>query len=567
MQNKIIELTDREHVLKRPAMYIGAIDKTVTNEFIVDNNKIEQRYVEYVPGLIKIINEIIDNSVDVAIKTDFKDCTQISVKITDDCVEVKDNGTGIPVIESNGKYMPELAWGRMRSGSNFENDSNRTQIGLNGVGSFCTNCFSLKFIGISDDGIKRCTCKFSQNAFKCTTSISDSKERGVTVKFYPDLKRFNLEKIDENHINIIKQRLINLNLSFPKLSFKFNGKNINIDSFKKYIKMFSDSAEVYESPDYSFAVLHNENDDFQQFSYVNGLKIQDGGTHIDVISSNIVNRIREKLVKKYKTIKPGDIKNKLFIIAFLKNLKNTKFNSQTKEKITNSVSEINQYLGDIDYDTITKRILKNSSIIDPITEVYKIKEELKRRQEMKSLTKVKKIKNEKYLPPIKNHKYLMIVEGECLDGETELLTNKFESIALKDVSVGDKLIDRNFNETTVLAKTKSLKETLVIKTKNSRIRCGYNHKLFVYDTEEKVFKFIEAFKLLSGHYKLVRSNINTETQYLTVMAKEKNILRLTGNQFVHFTENDYFMVISDGSIKRKHAFEIDVFDSILLIKN
>lgn len=567
MQNKIIELTDREHVLKRPAMYIGAIDKTVTNEFIVDNNKIEQRYVEYVPGLIKIINEIIDNSVDVAIKTDFKDCTQISVKITDDCVEVKDNGTGIPVIESNGKYMPELAWGRMRSGSNFENDSNRIQIGLNGVGSFCTNCFSLKFIGISDDGIKRCTCKFSQNAFKCTTSISDSKERGVTVKFYPDLKRFNLEKIDENHINIIKQRLINLNLSFPKLSFKFNGKNINIDSFKKYIKMFSDSAEVYESPDYSFAVLHNENDDFQQFSYVNGLKIQDGGTHIDVISSNIVNRIREKLVKKYKTIKPGDIKNKLFIIAFLKNLKNTKFNSQTKEKITNSVSEINQHLGDIDYDTITKRILKNSSIIDPITEVYKIKEELKRRQEMKSLTKVKKIKNEKYLPPIKNHKYLMIVEGECLDGETELLTNKFESIALKDVSVGDKLIDRNFNETTVLAKTKSLKETLVIKTKNSRIRCGYNHKLFVYDTEEKVFKFIEAFKLLSGHYKLVRSNINTETQYLTVMAKEKNILRLTGNQFVRFTENDYFMVISDGSIKRKHVFEIDVFDSILLIKN
>jgi DNA topoisomerase-2 len=147
------------------------------------------------------------------------------------------------------------------------------------------------------------------------------------------------------------------------------------------------------------------------------LKIPDGGTHIDIITQNIVNRIRDKLVKKYKTIKPGDIRNKLMVIAFLKNVKNPKFNSQAKEKITNSVAEINAYFGDIPYDSITAKVLKNSDIMDPIVEVYKIKEELKRRQDMKELGKApKKIKSDKYLPPIESKNYLLLTEGASATG-------------------------------------------------------------------------------------------------------------------------------------------------------
>ena len=398
---KVQVLTDRDHVLKRPAMYIGAVNSSSFSEYIFENNKIENKEISYVPGLIKIINEIIDNSVDACIKSKFTKGTHISVKMTSDTIEVKDDGTGIPYDLINGKTSAEVAWGTMRSGSNFEDDEHRTQIGMNGVGSFCTNCFSTKFTGISDDGIKKVTCHFSDNAENCKTTVSDSTgNTGVTVSFKPDLARFGLNEIDENHILIIKQRLINLNLTYPEISFKFNGRTININSFKKYVSLFGENPEIYETENYSFAVLHNENDDFRQFSYVDGLKINDGGTHIDIISMNIVNRIRDKLVKKFKSIKPGDIKNKLFIIAFLKEFPNPKFNSQSKEKITNSNSEMNDYFGEIDYENFVKKILRNKDIIDPITEVYKIKEELKRRQEMKSLNTPKKIKNDKYLPAI-----------------------------------------------------------------------------------------------------------------------------------------------------------------------
>lgn len=411
----IKKLSEREHILQRPTMYIGAINKTLINEYILENEKIEYKEIEYIPALIKIINEIIDNSVDVAIKTNFKVSNEISIKMEKDCVVVQDNGSGIPVTKNfDGHYLPELCWGHARAGSNFEDDKNRTQIGMNGVGSFATNCFSTKFIGKTDDGKNSYTITFKDNAGSFTEKVQESSGKtGTTVTFYPDLARFDITEIDEVHFNVIKQRLINLSMTFPEITFKFNSKKININSFKKYISLFNETAELYETEEYKFAILPNDTDDFRQFSYVNGLKIPDGGTHIDYIINNIVAPIREKLVKKYSGIKPADIKNKLMVVAFLKNVKNTKFNSQTKEKITNSTSEISSYYGNIDFTKITNKILKTPAIIDPITEVYKIKEELKKRQDLKNVDKaVKKPKSEKFMPPIGEWTNIFLAEGD-----------------------------------------------------------------------------------------------------------------------------------------------------------
>ena len=423
----IRKLSDREHIISRPSMYIGAVDLTKVNEYIFEDSSIVYKEVQYVPGLIKIINEIIDNSVDVAIKTNFKSSNEISIKMSDNEVQVQDNGTGIPVKKNpDGHYLPELCWTNARAGSNFDDDKNRTQIGMNGVGSYATACFSKKFVGHTDDGINSYTITIKNNAESFTEKIESTKEQGTIVKFQPDLEKFGLSSIDETHQNIIRQRLINLSMSFPEITFKFNGKKINVNSFKKYISLFNDASEIYETEDYRFAILPSSDDDFRQFSYVNGLKIPDGGTHIEIITTNVVNRLRDKLVKKYKSIKPGDIKNKLMVIAFLKNVKNTKFNSQSKEKITNGTAEINEYFGEIPFDSIVNKIFKNSAIIEPITEVYRIKEEFKKRQELKELNKtVKKIKSDKYLPSIGTKKYLLLVEGEsALGGLSPVLGRK-----------------------------------------------------------------------------------------------------------------------------------------------
>lgn len=404
--------TPREHILERPNMYIGASNEVEADEYISVNGKIQKQTVKYVPGLLKIINEIIDNSVDIAIKTDFKGCNLVDVKITDIEVTVSDNGPGIPVEKNTeGEYLPLVCWGYAMSGSNFDDDENRTHLGMNGVGAFCTNVWSTEFTGVSDDGCKRYSVHFKDNALTYKESVKDTREKGVTVRFTPDLERFGVHAIDQVHKDLVLQRLLNLSVCFPAIQFKFNGKLVKTKNFKNYVEMFSDSFEAYQGGNYNFAVVPSPSDEFQSFGYVNGLNIKDGGTHIDVIVNSITQELRESLTRRYKTLKPADIKNKLMIIGVFTGFPNPKFNSQTKEKLTNSMSEVNQYLGGIDYKALAKKILKNKDIVDPIVEVFKIKEELKNRQELKTLNKTKKIKDEHYLPAIKENKYLMIVEG------------------------------------------------------------------------------------------------------------------------------------------------------------
>ena len=201
-------------------------------------------------------------------------------------------------------------------------------------------------------------------------------------------------------------------MCFPKITFKFNGTTIRINQFKKYINLFGDNFELYEKENYSIAFLPNETDEFRHFSYVNGLKISDGGTHVEYLANAIVWRIREKLARRFKDIKPADVKNKLFLIVFIKNFPNPKFNSQAKEKITNSNAEIAEFYGDIDLNRIAKSVMKNDQIMDAITFLYKAKEDAKRRQQMKRLEKPKKIKNDKYYPSVGNAQNLFLSEGD-----------------------------------------------------------------------------------------------------------------------------------------------------------
>ena len=155
----------------------------------------------------------------------------------------------------------------------------------------------------------------------------------------------------------------------------------------------------------------NESDEFRYYTYVNGLDLRKGGTHVDYISFEIASRVRDKLVKKYKNIKPADIKNKMSLVVFFTGFANPEFDSQTKESLSNSQSDITRHLdGKLDFDRLAKSVLKNDAIIGPIVDIFKLKEELKARKELKAAKKVK-VRSEKYMAPIGEHKYLALVEG------------------------------------------------------------------------------------------------------------------------------------------------------------
>ena len=547
MKNDFQMLSDREHILKRNAMYIGSIDFEEQEDFNFDNDHIKYENFKIIPGLCKIINEVIDNSIDEAIKTNFKYGNEISIIIEKDKVQVQDNGRGIPVVKQGEFYQPYLCWGRAKAGSNFEDD-NHIQMGMNGIGSYCTNVWSEKFVGETDDGKNSYKVTFKNNAETFTESISKSKSQGTIVTFYPDLKRFNITEIDENHVNYIYQRILCLANIFDKIKFKFNKKLIRVKNFKEFAKLFNENFEIYETDDVKIAIMPNDTDDFKHFTYVNGLKIKDGGIHVDTIIKNVVNIIRDKISKKYKNIKPGDIRNKLMLVSFIKNFPSPKFNSQTKEKLTNSEAEFNKF-SNIDYSFVNK-ILKNNAFIDPIVEIYKIKEEFENRKALKSVEKVKKIKSDKYFKATKSNKYLSICEGFCLDENTKVFDfgNKSNK-KIKNLKIGDLVLTHNQNIKPIINKSYKLINCLKIKTKVGEIIASKEHKFLVFDKNKNDFIWKKT------------EEINIETDFLLKNKLDKNMIfinfkkektldtkycyHLIGQDFDYYSSKEHKFMIFD----------------------
>jgi DNA topoisomerase-2 len=412
-------LTDVEHVLLRPNMYIGGINPTTKEQWVLNKttNKFEFKSVKIVPAILKCCAELLDNSIDVAIDTNFKAATTIKVNVTDTSIEVSDNGIGIPCVPPKGSTSKSpkdtcacVAWTTLKSGTSF--DENRNKIGTNGVGASCVAVFSKKFVGKSDDGKYRqtITCKNNLTTINASKVEETKGKPGVTVYCEPDLARFNVTKIDDLHKDLIYQRILTLAISYPKISFYFNGNKVKVtnNSIPKY---FSEYSVSVSSDNTYICVFPNEYDEFKQYSYVNGIDTFRGGSHVDYITNEICSRIKEKLAKKYKTIRPGDIKNKLALAVFFTNFNNPEFDAQTKESLSNSNAAITKHLdGKINFDVFAKNILKCNEIIEPIIETFKIKEELKARTEIKK-SKKEKVKTDKYMSPFGQKKYLLICEG------------------------------------------------------------------------------------------------------------------------------------------------------------
>lgn len=417
VNNKQISvLTDREHILSRPGMYFGGKNISSGKGMVLKDDKFQYTDIEYIPGLVKIIYEALDNAVDVAVKSKFEYANKIDVLVTAESVSVKDNGYGIPqtVDPKTGLSSVVLAIGHARSGSNFDNSVERLQLGMNGYGIFLTNVYSKKFVCDTFDGKNRTTVEYQNNAESYTVSTKKCvRAAGTTIEFYPDLNRFNTDKIDDIHVNIIKQRVLILAITYPEISFTFNGEKIKFRNHKQFAEMFGEDYEIVNFDNGFIAYYPTTTDEFTHFSILNGQVIKNGGNHIEYMNNKAINYLRDKFSRKYKDIKPSDIKNKLMVVSLFRNFPNPEYASQTKEELTNSAGEIGKYLKEIDFDTFSLKIYRNNTISELITEMYKIREEFKKQKELNSIGKKQvKIKSDKYWPPVGNKEYLFCTEGD-----------------------------------------------------------------------------------------------------------------------------------------------------------
>lgn len=388
------KLTDREHVLQRPGMYVGSTTAHSGEVPVYDGTSILDRKVVFNPGFIKLFDEILSNSVDEHRRNKKLNEIKVTVNMDTSEITVLDNG-GIPVIKhsKHKEWIPEMIFSNMKAGSNFDDTKDRDVAGTNGVGSTLTNIFSKKFSIITCDGKNRFEQVFTDNMSKRTDPVISKESKGFTkISYVPDLSRFKMKTIDQDAHDIMFKRCVDVAACNNRLYVAFttikDGKKTNqkfkFKSFEDYIILYNPAEYFYEqSKDFRIGISSSSSG-FNNISFVNSVHTKDGGTHVDYISNQLISKLRDMIAKKHKVqVKPSDIRNHLTIFIDC-TIINPSFSSQTKEKLITE-TKLFKTLHEVS-DKIAKDIF-SSEIIKTVLDWVERKSLAEERAELRKLNK------------------------------------------------------------------------------------------------------------------------------------------------------------------------------------
>lgn len=379
------------HVLLRPQTYVGSNKPNTSFKWVLEENKIVKKEITYIPSFLKIFDEIITNSIDESKRN--PKLNRIDINIENNRISVRDNG-GIPVVihKEYNLYLPEVLFGMLLSGSNYNDDEERIVAGTNGLGQKLTNIFSKKFIVSTCDGKNHFYQTYTNNMREREEAkVKKSNKAHTEITFYPDFEKFGLQDLDGDHFMMIKKRVYDLAACNSNIKLYFNDVLVDITSFEDYIKYYVSEYfyETNKDKTWSIAVALSENG-FQQISFANSTETYDGGTHVDYIMNQIVVELREYFAKKHKVdVKPSELKNHMCL--FLNStIINPSFSSQTKEKLITEIKDFG-YQFEVS-KKIIQSILKSeivNSILDWIDQKKSAENNKLERELNKKLSKIK----------------------------------------------------------------------------------------------------------------------------------------------------------------------------------
>ena len=363
--NKTIEDTyqkksQHEHILIRPDTYIDTIKNNKLNIYIFDEEKQKIVHGEKIinSGLYKIFDEILVNASDRTIVDNTCDIIKVNINKETGEITVYNNSNSIDMQipiklhKKENMYVPELIFGNLLSGTNFDDTGERIVGGKNGFGAKLTNIYSTHFKVeiLNTNDKKKYTQIFRNNMYEKEEPIIKKclEKNGYTqISFIPDYARFECKNLSEDMYNLFKKRTFDIaGTTFREKAIKvyFNNELINIKSFEDYIKMFYDVMPPYVFQNvnerWSVGIIYDDKSGFKNISYVNRISTFSGGTHVSYIMDQIIEKITEKIKSKYKTltIKPSLIKDNITIFIN-STIGNPVFDSQSKKKLNTKPNE------------------------------------------------------------------------------------------------------------------------------------------------------------------------------------------------------------------------------------
>jgi len=387
IEKKYQKLTDTEHVLLRPGMYIGSIKPQTEEVYLLDKRsyRFTPKEITYNPGFLKLFDEIVSNSVDEHKRNSKLNQIKIKIDLETNYISVWDNG-GIPVEihKEYDEWVPEMIFSNLKTGSNFDDTEDRIVVGTNGVGSTLTNIFSKEFVIDTCDGKKRFTQTFKNNMGSRTKPKIKSQRRGFTeITYLPDFEKFGMKKIDKASLLMIEKRLYDLAASNPKLKITLNDEVISFKNFKAYAEMYTTPVFYEESKNWKIGIGHSTSG-FKAVSFVNSVETKDGGTHVNNVAWQITQFLREKIKRKHRVdVKPNELRQHLFLFIDC-TIINPAFSSQTKEKLITQPSEFGSTH---ELSERTLRQVLNSEIIQSVLDWIQRKKAAEERAKLRKLNK------------------------------------------------------------------------------------------------------------------------------------------------------------------------------------
>ena len=329
-------LEGREHVRRRPSMYIGSTSLT---------------------GLHHLVYEVVDNAVDEALAGY---ATKITVTLyADGSVQVEDNGRGIPVDihKKEGVSALELVLTRLNAGGKFGGGGYKVSSGLHGVGVSAVNFLSEKLQVWVHRGGRVHHMEFERGVPKGSVKVVGKTDHtGAIVRFWPDPEIFPDTKFDRE---IIQRRLREMAYLNKRLEIALADENVGFTStfyFEGGVVAFvralnRDKQVVNHVPFYvdrevegtqvEIALQYNDTFVENVIAFANTIHTIEGGTHLTgfrAALTNVLNRYARKagiLKEQDPNLSGEDVREGLTAVISVKVI-DPQFEGQTKGKLGNA---------------------------------------------------------------------------------------------------------------------------------------------------------------------------------------------------------------------------------------
>ena len=408
--SKVIKvLSEHEHILQRPTIYVGSVKISDENVPIIKNTKLHIESKPISVGMYKLFDEVFSNSVDEAkrMKSKMKQI-RIAVDSKTNQMTIEDSGDGFINAsvknKKSGLANVATAMSMLRAGSNFENDGiEESLIGTNGMGVSLVNALSSYFRVQTINSKEVYTQKWDN--FKAGTPLIEKNNRrkyGTEVAFIPLPKVFDKCKWNKSvlySILVLKKRVLEAEEKTKalKIIFEWDG---NVEEIKSDI--YSEAS--YKTPIGELLLWEKTYDGSASLSFMNSAICT--GIHQKIIYDEINRHFDDSLAHHFYDV--------LLILNLPPAL--VKFGDQNKTRFVTKRDEVEPAIM-AKFRTKITAFTRN-----PLFTRIKRKVEARMKDSMlKDIRKAKKKINvkysKKYTPPTSSRaKNLFIVEGQSAAG-------------------------------------------------------------------------------------------------------------------------------------------------------